>query len=359
MSARRRVAIVGAGIGREHLRGYLAVSDRFEVATLCDIDTDRARTVLAEEAPHGGIGVEGELERVLEDRAIDLVDICLPPHLHAEAATAAMRAGKHVVCEKPLVPSLAEADALLAVAGETGRMLVPVFQYRYGPATAKLRALIEAGLAGRPQVASLETHWDRRADYYAVPWRGTWAGENGGAVLGHAIHNHDLLRVFMGPVASVLAHVATRVNAIEVEDCAAIAFRMENGSLATSSITLGAATDTTRLRLCFEHLSVESGASPYRPAEDEWRFVARDAAMQAEVDAVVAGVGVVRSGFAGFFEAVADALDGKGGSEVTAEDGRASIELVAAIYQSARGGNSVALPLDGRSSLYKGWAPVC
>ena len=90
-----------------------------------------------------------------------------------------------------------------------------------------------------------------------------------------------------GPVAEVTALTDTRVNAIETEDCAALALRMENGALATSSVTLGAGEDTTRLRFCFRGLTAESGSAPYAPAEDDWRFTARAPVTQAEVDAVL------------------------------------------------------------------------
>ena len=356
--SRPRVAVLGAGIGREHLKAYLALPDRFEVRALVDVDATRARAVLADEAPGAGIGVGTDVDAALADPDVGLVDVCLPPHLHAPVSIRALRAGKHVVCEKPLATSLEEADAMLAAAEASGRTLAPVFQYRYGRATARLAALVGAGLAGRPLVASLETHWNRTADYYAVPWRGTWAGENGGAVLGHAIHAHDLLVAVMGPVESVSAHLATRVNAIDVEDCAAIAFRLAGGAVATSSVTLGAATDTTRLRFCFERLTAESGSAPYRPAEDAWTFTARDPADRGRVDEVVAGVPEVRAGFEGFLETLADALDGDPSRAVDAAAGRASIELVAAIYTAARGGRDVALPLDADATLYAGWTPT-
>jgi len=352
---RIRTAIVGAGIGREHLAGYLALPERFDVRALCDLDMARAREVVGERP----IATTDDLDALLADDTLDLIDVCLPPHLHAPLATRVLEAGKHVVCEKPLATSPAEADALLAVAARTGRRLCPVFQYRFGPAVSQLAALRAADLTGTAYAASLETHWDRRADYYAIDWRGTWAGENGGAVLGHAIHNHDLLTTILGPVASVSAFVATRVNAIEVEDCAAISFRMASGAVATSSITLGAATDTTRLRVSFERLTLESGTAPYAPADDTWTFTARDAVDQARVDAVVAAVGPIRSGFAGLLETLADALEsGEDGAAVTAEDGRRSIELVAAIYASARAGRAVTLPLSPTLDIYRDWAPA-
>ncbi|MEP2704446.1 MAG: Gfo/Idh/MocA family oxidoreductase [Roseibium sp.] len=348
-----RVAILGAGIGSAHLAGYRALPDRFKVTVMGELDTERAKKVIGDD----DIRIETDMDKIMSDPEIDVIDVCLPPHLHHSVVLQALNAGKHVVCEKPLVTSLKEADELLEASKRNDRLLVPVFQYRFGPAMTKLQALVDAGLAGKPYAASLETHWDRDADYYAVSWRGTWKGENGGAVLGHAIHNHDLLTNVMGPIASVSASVATRVNAIEVEDCAAVMFRMENGSVATSSITLGAADNTSRMRFCFEGFTAESGSEPYAPATGDWTFTARAPVAQSQIDAVLAGVKDGHVGFAGFFEAMADTLEKGGTRSVTGEDGRRSIELVTAIYQAAREGGQVQLPLTAENELYQNWAP--
>ena len=347
------VAILGAGIGAQHLTGYLALRDRFAVRTVCDLDAARAAPLV----DASGALFAPDIEAVLDDPAVDVVDICLPPHLHFDVAVRALGAGKHVICEKPLVTSLAEADALAHVASETGRSVFPVFQYRFGRAMDQLRALQQAELAGKPLVATLETHWNRGAEYYAVPWRGTWAGERGGAVLGHAIHIHDMLSVILGPVARVFADLGTRVNDIETEDCAALTIRMASGALVTSSITLGAAADTSRLRFCFEGVTVESKRAPYAPADTAWTFTARAPVSQARVDAVVRAVPPCKTGFAGLFEAVADALDGASSRHVTLADGRRSLEFVTGVYGSARSGAPVAFPLAADHPLYAGWLP--
>lgn len=359
MSAPRKVAIIGAGIGEQHLAAYRNLPKCFSVAILCDIDLERAKAVAGGDST---ISLETDFQSVLDNPEIDLIDICLPPHLHFETSMAALESGKHVVCEKPLVNSLRDADLLAKQAEKCGRFLFPVFQYRYGKATAQLRALINAGLAGKPLVASIETHWNRQEDYYAIPWRGTWAGEQGGAVLGHAIHNHDLLCAFFGPIKRLSAFATTRVNDIEVEDCAAISFEMANGALASSSITLGAAQDTTRLRFVFDNLTAESGSLPYAPAEDEWQFTARGSVSQSQIDACLASVPEVPAGFTGFLAALANRLNGSGeggesGAEVTVEDGRRSLELVSAIYHAVRTSSVVELPLDSDSPLYDGWTP--
>jgi len=125
----------------------------------------------------------------------------------------------------------------------------------------------------------------------------------------------------------------------------------------TSSVTLGAADDTSRLRFLFEGFTMESDHAPYAPAQNGWTFKARDPLPQSDLDAVLAGVAGARSGFPGLFEAIADALDGTGGREVTLPSGRASLEFVTAAYASARSGVPVDLPLGPDHPLYGGWMP--
>ena len=347
-----KVAICGAGIGTQHMAAYLQLPDQFHVQTVCDLDLAKAQA-LASQAVN--CQTTTDIDSVLNDPDIDVIDICLPPHLHCEMALKALAASKHVICEKPLANSLADADRLIQAARGSNRVLVPVFQYRYGHAFEQLNALLEAGLTGKPLVASLECHWNRGSDYYAIPWRGTWAGEQGGAVLCHAIHLHDLLCMVMGPVESLSAMLTTRVNDIETEDCAAISFKMANGALATSSITLGAANDTSRLRFCFEDLTAESGRNPYRPGADKWSFMARSPRQQKDLDKVLAGIAESPNGYAGLFLEAAKVINGAASKVVSMVDGRQSIELVSAIYQSARNQQLINLPLLNTDPIYYGW----
>jgi len=351
---RLRVGIVGAGIGAEHFQAYLALSDRFEVRYMCDLDDARAAQAVS---GRKAVTITRNLDQILADPEIDLVDICLPPHLHLSACSAALQAGKDVICEKPLVASLAEADQLADMMQQTGRKVFPVFQYRYGAGAAKLQKLMAAGLAGTPLVGSLETHWHRDEAYYAVDWRGSWAGERGGAILGHAIHIHDWLSFAFGEIDSVFAYLATRVNEIEVEDCASLSIRMRSGALITSSVTLGAATDTSRLRFCFSGLTAESGLEPYKLADSDWQFIARAPQRQAEIESALADLTPPLSGFQGLFAAIYDHLVSGQGDIVSFADGRRSIEFVTAVYRSAREGSQIHLPLNEDDPLYHSWLP--
>ena len=150
----RKVAIVGAGIGAEHFRAFVQLPELFQVKTICELNAVRAEPLL-EAAPNAAL--VGDLDEVLSDPEIDIVDICLPPHLHYDACARAMEAGKHVICAKPLVSSVKDADRLAEISARTGCSVFPVFQYRYGLGAAQLRALIDAGLAGKAYVGSLET----------------------------------------------------------------------------------------------------------------------------------------------------------------------------------------------------------
>ncbi|WP_227269992.1 Gfo/Idh/MocA family protein [Roseobacter weihaiensis] len=348
-----RVAILGAGIGREHLNAYRLLPEAFSVVLIVDQDENRAMSLKESD----GFLVSTDISDALRDPSIDIMDICLPPHLHVPVALKALVSGKHVICEKPIATSLRDVDQLEAAAAKHRRNLYPVFQYRFGPPLAQLRRLIDEGFAGHPQIATVETHWSRDAAYYAVPWRGTWTGEQGGAILSHAIHAHDLITHFMGPVSAVSGFATTRVNPIETEDCAALSFEMENGALATSNITLGAAGNETRLRFVFENLTATSSTAPYAPGMQPWVFEARSPGKQPVVDQIVAETPPEDTGFKGFLTEVAKNMSDAPNNAVTLQDGAASVMLVTAIYDAVRTGARVTLPLDAQHPLYKGWLP--
>ena len=352
-----QVAIIGTNIGSKHYEDFLKLSDRFDIHTICGLTREAIDKILQS---NNKTKISLDFNEVLKIKEIDIIDICLPPHLHFFACKKALEAGKHVICEKPLVSNLKEIDELEKISKETKKTIFPVFQYRYGLGFSKLKALINSELTGKPLVASLETHWNRDKEYYSKAWRGTWKGELGGVILSHAIHIHDLISMILGPISSVYAKLTTRVNNIEVEDCAALSIEMKNGSLVTSSITLGAANDTSRLRFCFEGVTVESGASPskpYQPADDEWKFLAREPNSQKQIDGLINNVKETQSWYAGLFEQIANKLDGIKSDEVTLDDARKSLEFVTAVYNSSRTGQNISLPIKNDNPLYNSWLP--
>ncbi|MBU1174980.1 MAG: Gfo/Idh/MocA family oxidoreductase [Alphaproteobacteria bacterium] len=356
MAQRLRVAVIGSGIARIHVeQGFFRLGDLFEVPVLCSLDEERGRALTAD---LGLAEFTPDFSSVLGRDDIDLVDICTPPGSHFELSRAAIAAGKHVICEKPLFGSVAEVDAMAGIVAGSGRTFMPIFQYRYGAGLQKLKHLVDRGLTGKAYMTTIETHWWRPPPYYSVPWRGKWATELGGGLLGHAIHAHDMLNYIHGPTEEVFAYGATLVNPIEVEDNAALALRMRNGSLAALSMTLGSREQISRLRFCFENLVAESiRDQPYAPARDPWRFVAEDAALQAGIDAALAEVPAAEEGFARQFELFHEAVMAGTAPPVTLEDARRSLELVTAAYHSMRTGRPTPLPIASGHPLFRSWLP--
>ncbi|WP_445678926.1 Gfo/Idh/MocA family protein [Radicibacter daui] len=356
MSKILKVAVVGGGIGRFHIvEGYQPFPELFEVTVLCDLDDARLESLGKEfSIPR----LTKSFEEVLAMPDIDIIDVCTPPGLHKPMVLAALAAGKHVICEKPLAGSIADVDELIAAEKKSKGKLMPVFQYRYGDGVQKARAIIEAGIAGKPYLGTVETLWKRTADYYAVPWRGKWATELGGVLMTHAIHAHDLMVYLMGPVTSLFARVTTRVNAIEVEDCVSASWLMESGALVTASATLGSQEEISRLRLCFENVTFESNHEAYSPGDDPWQIIPANEAIAARIDALLRNWKPSGRRYGGQMPAFHAALTAGGPLPVTAADARRSLEMVTAFYHSSETGRDVGLPLSADHPKYHGWRPA-
>lgn len=369
-----RAAVVGLGVGSQHAAGYAAFPELYDLAVICSLDDEKNRQLAAQ---LGVARTETRFEALLEMPDLDVIDICTPPMLHRPQAIAALRAGKHVVCEKPLTDSLAGVDELIRVERETGRRLMPVFQYRFGAGLQKLKRMIDHGVAGEPVAASVEVHWRRRAEYYAVPWRGKFATELGGVLTSHAIHALDMLTFVFGPPRRVFARTATRSNPIEVEDCAALMIEHANGALSSVNCTLGSAAQSTRHRLVFADLVAESNTQPYTNSDDPWTFtpdrpeiaplveraIAEYEASAADVlaltgqtsdaDRLAAFVPPSRydAQILRFYHAIVNNTP----FPVTLTDARNAIELLSALYHSAATGRMVELPLGDDHPTYHGW----
>jgi predicted dehydrogenase len=353
MTKRLKVGVVGCGVGVNHIDAYRKLPDHYMIEAVCEIDSARAERIAGE---HGIRTAIADFDEFL-DLDLDIVDICTPSALHFAQASKALLAGRHVVVEKPFASSLAEADELAELETRTGKRVCPVFQYRFGDGIAQFLHLRDLGFVGKTYVATVETHWRRLPAYYDNPWRGRWTTELGGCLVTHAIHNHDILTHVLGPVRSVFARTSTRVNPIETEDCAAAVLELEDGSFATLSVTLGAEEDMSRLRFCFEGLTVESNRSPYSPGTAPWRFTAADPERQLAIDAAVAELAPAPERYTGQFLRLHAALTEGRKLPVSIADARASLELITAAYHSARTGEAVKLPILRDHPLYAGWLP--
>lgn len=345
--------MVGSGgIGEVHIQAYRSLPDMFELVALCDIDPARAS---AQAEKYAVPGVYTDYAQLCEVAGLDIIDLCTPPNLHFSQTLAGLRAGKHVICEKPLVSSLWEIDELIRAEQETGRRVMPIFQLRFGHGVQKLKLLLQNNLAGDHFLTTVETSWQRGEAYYAVNWRANWRTSLGGTLVSQAIHAHDIVTYVLGPVKSVFARATTRVNPVEVEDCVSASLEMADGSLVSLSSTLGSPAQISRHRFCFSGFTAESNTEPYSNSDDPWYFTAATPETGRAIEQTLAGFEPLPDKHAGQFYRFHQALQSDQPPPVTLHDARTSLELITALYFSAFNGVQVHLPLGEDHPYYRGW----
>ena len=222
------VGLLGAGnISETHARAVSAIPGA-RVAAVYGSRFHRASQLAAK----AGAVAYDDLGRFLAHRPMDLVAIGSPSGLHASHAIAAARHGLHVLVEKPLDISTGTIDGLIAAVEHAGVKAAVFFQDRLKPDIVRVKSFIEEGRLGKPILASGRVKWHRSREYFAdSTWRGTWVLDGGGALMNQGIHTLDLLLWLFGPLARVAAYAATRVHSIEVEDTLTAILQFANGAL--------------------------------------------------------------------------------------------------------------------------------
>ena len=221
-------AIVGTGtIAAMHARG-IAATPGTKLRAVHNRTADKAQAFAKEFGGEPVVAIDALLTR----NDVDIVCITTPSGLHGELAIAALEAGKHVLCEKPLEITTARVDAMIAAAQRTGRILAGVFQLRFGHGAQQLKSAIDAGRFGRLALCSAYVKWWRTPEYYSSSnWKGTKELDGGGALMNQAIHGVDLLQWLVGMPARLTGTVRTRVHPIAVEDTAAAVLEFGHGAL--------------------------------------------------------------------------------------------------------------------------------
>jgi len=350
--------IVGCGVIAPLHADAVASLSNARLVAVTDIDHQKAeRLAMA----HGAVA-EPDLSALLSRSDVDVVSVCVPSGIHARVAGEVARAGKHVVVEKPLDVSLGAVDDLLAVVKSTGTGLTVVSQRRWDPGFADLRALVDHGRLGRLVLADAHVKWYRSQAYYdSAAWRGTWAMDGGGALMNQGIHYVDLLLWLLGPVEEVTAVCATQSHDIEVEDVALALLRFAGGAVGTIEVTTSAFPgfpERVGVSGTAGSVVVETGVARYRElaegstgAGDHGRS-ARDLFAEDGGAAAAAGgawrpAAISERAHAAQLADFLDAMDEGREPAVTGRDGRASLEVVLAVYESARRGEPVKLPIAG------------
>ncbi len=296
-----------------------------------------------------------DLNELLADPEVQIVTICTPSGAHLEPALAAARSGRHVICEKPLEVTLERCDRIIEACGRAGVRLSGIFQSRFLEAAGELRRAVADGRFGRLVLGDAYVKWYRSQDYYdRGGWHGTWELDGGGALMNQSIHAVDLLQWLMGPVESVSACTGTLGHErIEVEDAAVAALQFRSGALGVIEGSTAAhpgfpkrlELNGTRGSATLEENSLTVWSFQEETARDEEirrRYALRPGAQGGAADpAAISFTGHQRQ-----FEQFVEALQRGGEPPVGGAEARKAVEIILAVYRSAREGRRIALPLQ-------------
>jgi UDP-N-acetyl-2-amino-2-deoxyglucuronate dehydrogenase len=340
-----RVALVGCGrISRNHLDAIAKV-DGLRLVSVADVDMDRARAV----GEAQGVPAFGSLEEMLATVPSDLVAICTPSGLHPRHGVTAARAGRHVLTEKPMAISLESADELVQACDAAGVHLFVVKQNRLNPPIQLLKRAVDKGRFGRLYMANVTVRWTRPQDYYdAEPWRGTWEFD-GGAIMNQASHYVDLMQWLVGPAESVMAKTATQARRIEAEDSGVAVVKFRNGALGVLEVNVLTYPKNLEgsITLLGEKGSVKIGGTAVNKVE-HWSFADYDDDDKLIEAATTAPPSVYGFGHQPYYQNVLAVLRGSAKPDTDGRAGRKSLELILGIYESAKTGREVPIPMRTR-----------
>jgi len=332
---------------------------RFHAKALADIDeatlvgcNDRILEAAQSLADETDSQCFESLDLMLDDDRIDVVTIGTPSGAHLEPALAAISAGKHVIIEKPLEVNPQRCDGIISAAEAKGVVVSTIFPSRFHESCIELKRAVDESRFGRLTLGDAYVKWFRTQQYYdSGAWRGTWDLDGGGALMNQAIHSVDLLLWLMGEVAEVRAYTATLAHErIEVEDVVVAAIRFSNGALGT--IEASTATYPGSLKKIEIH-GTQGSATIEEEDIKAWHF-AEDNPRDAEIRDRLAkktdtGGGAAdpaaigHHGHTAQFRDVIDAIQSGRAPAIDGHEGRRSVDVICAVYESAKTGLPVAL----------------
>ena len=334
-----RVALVGSGsIADQHLGALLEIPQA-KIVGVYSRSEEKARATAA----RAGCAATTDWHALVKREDVDLVDVVTSSGSHFEIVIEALKAGKHVLVEKPMAMRGAEAGLLVDIAKAKGRMLSVISQRRFEEQHVAVKKAVDAGAIGRLLLAEVSCPYYRTQAYYdSADWRGKIATD-GGALMNQSIHSVDLLLWFAGPAVSIMAKTATQAHRMEAEDLALVLVTFESGAfgtiMASTSIQPGFA---PCLNLYGEKGTIKLEGSSIT----HWTVPGVE---QPASGAQAASAGIATPKLANHAQHKAQILDVLGAlaerrePAVTGEDGRRAVALVEAVYASAKSGAAVSL----------------
>jgi len=340
--------IVGAGLIADFHARAIAEIPNAKLIAVCDVVADKAKKL----ADKFAVTPFASYEEMLKLKEIDIVTIATPSGLHLEPTVAAARASKHVICEKPLEVTLRRIDAMIKAHEKSGTRLGGVFPYRFNDVMEPLRDAIKSGRFGVITYAGVYVPWWRTDEYYKDSWHGTWRLDGGGALMNQSIHMVDMLCDVMPPIVSVQALTAKLGHPqIEAEDTAVAVLRYANGAL---GIIYGTTASWPGQFRRFEITGTKGTAVLVENSLTVWQFADQrpeDEEIRKKFGKIAGGGGVAdpaaithenhRRNFKAFIDALESgppllSCESKKGGWISGREARKAVEVILAIYKSAR-----------------------
>jgi UDP-N-acetyl-2-amino-2-deoxyglucuronate dehydrogenase len=338
-----RFALVGCGrIAQNHFEAMARHAERVELVDVCDTYPAALRTAQDKTGARG----HASLSQLLEHTDADCVVLATPSGQHPAQAAEVAKSGRHVMTEKPMATRWQDGLAMVRACDEAGVRLFVVKQNRRNRTLQLLKRAVTQERFGRIYMVTVNVFWSRPQSYYdSAAWRGTWEFD-GGAFMNQASHYIDLLDWLIGPVESVMAYTGTLARNIEVEDTGVAALKWRNGAMGSVNVTMLTHPKNFEgsITILGEKGTVRIGGVAVNEIQ-HWAFEHPDA-MDAEVaDASYETTSVYGHGHPLYYDNVINTLRGQAQPETDGREGLKSLELLIAMYLSARDGKRVNLPL--------------
>ena len=339
-----RFALVGCGrIAQNHFAAMEKHGDRCEIVDVCDINPVALEAAVARTGARG----HAKLATLLASTTADCVILTTPSGLHPAQAIEIAEAGKHVMTEKPMATRWQDGLKMVEACDKAGVRLFVVKQNRRNATLQLLKRAVEQKRFGKIYAVAVNVFWTRPQDYYdSAKWRGTWEFD-GGAFMNQASHYIDLLDWLIGPVESVMAYTGTLARDIEVEDSGVAALRWRSGAMGTLNVTMLTYPKNLEgsITILGEKGTVRVGGVAVNEIQ-HWEF-AETLPEDTEIkQASYATTSVYGFGHPLYYDNVINTLRGEAEAETDGREGLKSLELLIAMYLSARDGKRVALPLE-------------
>ncbi len=347
-------ALIGCGrISTNHIKA--AVNNNLNIVAVCDILPEAMENLLSKHGLEKDSSIKRytDYKKLLEENDVTLVSIATESGNHAEIALYCIDNGIHVIIEKPMAMSMADAEEIIRRSEAKGVKVSACHQNRFNIAVQEMRQALENGRFGKLSHGSIHVRWNRNQDYYTqAPWRGTWA-QDGGCLMNQCIHGIDLLRWMMGDEVEEIYGVTKQQihDYLECEDIGMAVVKFKNGAIGTIEGTTNVYPKNLEetLYLFGENGTVKLGGKSTNNI-DVWDFAEETAADEKNKGLEEATSNVYGNGHTSLFADVIAAIENDRKPYVDAVAGRNALEMILAIYQSAATGAPVKLPLENVAS---------